>query len=285
MKVLHVCLSNFYIDNAGYQENHLVRQHVSAGHEVRVIASVEVFDRNGSLVCREAGKYFGSDGALVIRLPYLRFLPEFIGRKLRYHFGVYRMLEEFSPDVIMFHGCSSPEILTVAKYVKRYSHVVFYADAHSDANNSGRSLISGRLLHGLFYKYYLRRALPWIRKILCVSFEVMDFVKKVYGVPDRYLEFFPLGGVVLDLDEVFVRRDAARVRSSIGPDAFVFIQTGKMAERKKLARSLRAFSRIDRDSAIFLIVGVIPDSTNSNLHALINSDSRVRFWVGRIQRS
>ena len=69
MRILHLCLSCFYIDDAGYQENHLVRQHVADGHEVLVIASTEIFDGKGGLGYAEPGSYIGSDGAKVIRIP------------------------------------------------------------------------------------------------------------------------------------------------------------------------------------------------------------------------
>ena len=79
MKILHLCLSCFYIDDAGYQENQLVRQHVRDGHEVLVIASTETFDGRGGLTYTEPKTYTGSDGARVIRIPYVRWLPARIG--------------------------------------------------------------------------------------------------------------------------------------------------------------------------------------------------------------
>ena len=41
MKIIHLCLSCFYIDNYRYQENELVREHVTDGHEVLVVASTD----------------------------------------------------------------------------------------------------------------------------------------------------------------------------------------------------------------------------------------------------
>jgi 1,2-diacylglycerol 3-alpha-glucosyltransferase len=49
MKILHCCLSCFYIDNYNYQENMLVREHVRAGHEVLVLASTENYNNQGQL--------------------------------------------------------------------------------------------------------------------------------------------------------------------------------------------------------------------------------------------
>lgn len=47
MKILHLCLANFYIDNYSYQENMLPKFHKKLGYEVEIIASMQSFDRNG----------------------------------------------------------------------------------------------------------------------------------------------------------------------------------------------------------------------------------------------
>ena len=66
MKIAHICLSNFYVDGFGYQENDLVREHVAAGHDVLVLASTETI-RGDRTTHGEPGSYLGGDGAQVIR--------------------------------------------------------------------------------------------------------------------------------------------------------------------------------------------------------------------------
>jgi hypothetical protein len=50
MKVVHLCLGCFYIDNYSYQENMLPKYHKLAGHEVSVVASLVSFDKMELLV-------------------------------------------------------------------------------------------------------------------------------------------------------------------------------------------------------------------------------------------
>ena len=50
MKVLHICLSCFYIDGFNYQENMLPRMHAEQGNEVAILASTETFKKNGEAV-------------------------------------------------------------------------------------------------------------------------------------------------------------------------------------------------------------------------------------------
>ena len=111
-----ICLSCFYIDGFGYQENELIRQHVSDGHDVFVIASTETFGRDGKLTYVEPSAYRGAEGAPVTRLAYRTFLPHALMKKLRMHRGVYALLCEMKPDAILFHGLCGWELHAVARY-------------------------------------------------------------------------------------------------------------------------------------------------------------------------
>ena len=276
MKVLHFCLSCFYIDDYRYQENELVREHVAGGHDVLVVASTETYLNNMSLGYTDCGDYIGSDGARVIRLPYSKVGPFWLRKKVRAHPGVYEILESFKPDVIMFHGLCGWELLTAARYKRQHPQVRFYVDSHEDANNSAVGLLSS-MLHRFFYRPIIRRALPWIDKVLCISLETMDFAKETYGLPDRSLEFFPLGGFVAD-DEVYLaHRNSARVEWCLDAHQTVFLQSGKFDEKKKLVDSLKAFSLIEDQNFVFLIVGRVHESIEPEVRSLSANDDRVRY--------
>jgi 1,2-diacylglycerol 3-alpha-glucosyltransferase len=277
MKVLHLCLSCFYIDEAGYQENQLVRQNIADGHEVLVIASTEIFDGCGGLKYIEPSSYRGSDGAQVIRLPYVAWLPQKIARKLRIHNGVYDLISQFNPGAILFHGCAGNEIVTVSRYAAKNPELLFYVDSHEDKNNSARNFISLNLLHKIFYRNRLIRALPQIRKILCINVESMYFMNKTYGVPWGKLEFFPLGGEILSVDTIMLRRNKVRESLNQNNDVFVFIQSGKMTKRKKLSSSLVAFSNIPGDHLQYWIAGLLTDEVRAEIEVLVNADKRVKL--------
>ncbi|MGJ8590120.1 MAG: glycosyltransferase family 4 protein [Yoonia sp.] len=277
MRVLHLCLSCFYIDDAGYQENHLVREHVDAGHDVQVIASTETFDGKGGLGYTAPGTYKGSDGAKVIRVPYASWLPHKIGRKLRIHAGVYDLIKAFEPEAILFHGCAGNEIVTAAKYAADHRDVLLYADSHEDLNNSARGFVSKNILHRLFYRNRMQTALPKIRKVLCINVESMDFMSELYGVPLDLLEFFPLGGNVLEQAEMSDRRAKTRSQLDLPDNAFVFLQSGKMTKRKKLAESLDAFAKLEGAHLRLWITGLLTDETKEDLSAKITADPRVYF--------
>lgn len=276
MRIAHLCLSCFYIDDYRYQENELVREHVASGHDVLVIASTETYTDNMTLGYIQPSQYFGSDGAMVKRLAYSGVGPFFVKKKLRIHTEVYSLLENFSPDIIMFHGLCGWELITAARYKRLHPKVRFYVDSHEDANNSGIGLLSGAL-HRFFYRPVIRRALPWIDKVLCISLETMEFCRKTYSLPDAVMEFFPLGGFIAD-DETYIRfRTSTRDELGLHDRQIVFLQSGKFDAKKKLLESLKAFSETDSSDFVFLIVGRFHESIAKEIEALSLKDSRVRY--------
>jgi 1,2-diacylglycerol 3-alpha-glucosyltransferase len=277
MKIVHCCLSNFYIDGYSYQENELVAQHIKDGHDVTVIASTETFDTDRRLAYLQPGEYLGKDGARVIRLPYRRFLPHLIMRKLRIHPKVYDLLTLLQPDVILFHGTCGWELNTVARYKKSNPRVRLYVDSHEDFYNSARKWASKWLLHYCYYRVILRRSLKWIDKILCVNIASINFVNEFYGIPKDRLEFFPLGGLVFGDGEYLESRTKARALYGVSADQIVFVQSGKIDYTKKLLESLNAFAKAANPRSLFFIAGHLEDDVSEAVQTLFLRDERIRF--------
>lgn len=277
MKIVHLCLSCFYIDGYAYQENELVRQHVLDGHDVVVIASTETYGADRQPNYLQPGNYIGAEGAKVIRLPYRNWLPHVLMRKLRMHPGVYRLLDKEKPDVILFHGLCGWELATVARYKKNHPAVKFYADSHEDFNNSARSFFSKYLLHAAFYRPILRGSLGAIEKVLCISKETIDFVRDFYGVSSEKIEFYPLGGMIFDDDDYQSRRSRARHLYGIGEQEILLVQSGKMDKTKKVLEAVNSFSNIKDQRLRFVLAGHLHEDIAKDVNALIQADGRIQF--------
>jgi glycosyltransferase involved in cell wall biosynthesis len=277
MKIIHLCLSNFYIDGFAYQENELVAQNVADGHDVLVIASTETFGSDRRLTYLEPGNYLGTDGAMVVRLSYRKWLPHFLMRKLRVHPGVYSLLEREKPDVILFHSLCGWELITAAKYKKAHPYTRFYVDSHEDFNNSARSFVSKFLLHYSYYRTIAKLCLNAIDKILCISVDTINFVHDFYGVPSSKIEFYPLGGIVFDDACYAETRQVTRKKYEISDDQILFVQSGKLDRTKKLLESLRCFSAASDSRFRFLIAGHLQDDIHAEVETLINQDARIHF--------
>lgn len=277
MKIVHLCVSCFYIDGFSYQENELVAQNVLDGHDVIVIASTETYGDDRSISYMEPGEYVGSDGAKVFRLPYRKFLPHGVMKKLRMHPGVYQLLEREAPDVILFHGLCGWELLTVASYKRSHPTIKLYVDSHEDFNNSARTFVSKYFLHLGFYRSIIKRCLPRIDKILCISVDTINFVRDFYGVQQTAIEFFPLGGKVYTDDEFSDTRLRVRELYGICSDEIVFIQSGKIDRTKKLLESLSEFAALEGPHLRFFIAGYLQGDIADAVQAFIRKDSRIRF--------
>jgi glycosyltransferase involved in cell wall biosynthesis len=255
----------------------LVREHVAAGHEVQVIASTESFNSSGQLIYLEPSQYKGQDGANVIRLPYRKFLPHRLMSKLRFHPGVYKLLEDFKPEVIVFHGPCGGELLTVSRYIRNNPNVKLFVDSHEDFNNSARGFFSKTFLYKCFYIPIIHLARSYVEKFLYITYETKRFCSILYGLRDDELEFFPLGGVVLDDADYFNRRQATRNRLGITDNQVIFFQSGKFDEKKKVIESLHAFRKLGCTNARFLLTGNFSSSIKDEAISLIESDPRITF--------
>lgn len=284
MKIIHLCLSCFYIDGHSYQENILVRQNVLDGHDVKIIASTESIDSKGKMIFLESKYYLGSDGAFVYRVPYNKLIPKSIQHKVRSYENVINILNEFHPDIIYFHGISAFELKTIAKYKKKHPGVKLIADCHSDKYNSALN-IQSKILHKYFYKPIFKSVAPSLDKIFCISLETMDFALNYYDAPKDKVEFYPLGGDCISDEEYEKRRTQARMALNIKDDKIILVQTGKINKKKKLVESLYQFSKVPSDKFVYLIIGSLDDEIKADVDRLIAQDSRVRFlgWANNDQ--
>jgi len=285
MKVVHCCLSCFYIDNFTYQENMLVREHVKLGHDVLVLASTETFGTNNELSYIEPSEYMGSDGAKVIRLPYMNFLPHAIMKKLRMYLNVYKILDSFNPDIIMFHGLCAWELTTIAKYTRNNRNVKLYVDSHEDFHNSAKGLISYYFLHKLYYNLIIKYSKKYIQNFLYITLETKLFCKKMYNLSDDELEFYPLGGHVLNDDDYFRLREETRKSLHISLNSIVFLQTGKFDHLKKLIETIKSFSLTNRSDFKYIIAGFVPEELLPELTRLMKLDPRIEYkgWINSYQ--
>lgn len=277
MNVLHFCLSNIFVDGVLYQENELVFAHVQQGHNVLVVASTETYDEKGSIAYVSPGIYNSSEGAEVVRLSYRKWMPHGLARRVRSYPGVYRILKEFSPDAIVFHGSSSWELTTVSRYVKERSNVAFYIDSHADFVNSAKTKISRLLLHQMFYGPILRKAMLASGPLLCVAQSTMEFAQEVYRISADRIEMYPLGGRIPSSVEYISMRNEVRSFFSLEEEDILIVQSGKQNADKKLVSSLIEINALKRNDIYFFIAGVIQDDIKEQVERLVSQNENIKY--------
>lgn len=277
MRILHIMLSCFYVDNYNYQENILPRVNKAHGHDIKIIASTETFGADSRITYIEPSKYINEDGIPVVRLPYKKFLSPKLERKRRAYVGLYEEIESFKPDVIMCHGISFKDFDVVGRYKRNHQNVKVYTDAHLDKYNSGTSFVSKNILHKLYYKAIIKRNMKHIEKVFYVASTVKDVLFEYYDIDKKYVELMCLGGVV-DSDETY-EKDRKEYRQLLGvsEEDIVIVHSGKMDQGKKTVELVRAFSRIKDENMRLVIIGNILEEYKEPLVDLINSDGRILY--------
>lgn len=222
-------------------------------------------------------KYFNEDQIEVNRIEYKFFIPGLLKNKLRVYQQFDFLIEEFDPDVIMFHGLGGLGLGTVVKYVKKHPNVKLFVDSHEDFNNSGKSFISRQLLHKKFNRRIVQSALPYINKIFCVAYECFGFLEKMYKVPKNMMELYPLGGNIFD--EAVRQEKRMRRRRELGlkDEDILLVHSGKMDKYKRTVDIIKALKRVNSNNIQLVIIGALSNDVKESITELIQKDDRVRF--------
>lgn len=276
MKVLHLMLSCFYIDNANYQENVIPRINKKDGHEVLIIASTDVFTDVATIGSTNPGEYINEDGIKVIRLPYKFDLHRKLAMKIRSYKGLDEKIKDFQPDVILFHGTAALDLNVVGNYVKTNPQVKLFVDAHEDYNNSAQNFISRKILYDNFYKKVLKKNLPYIQKILYITKETKNFLKEVFKIPEDKLSFFPLGGTIPSKDEQKLNREQIRKELVIKDDEILCIHSGKMDKLKRTEEILKGFIASENTKLRLVIIGSVGKDFEEIFNTYL-SNPRIQF--------
>ncbi len=284
MKIVMLC--DFYDESLEYQENLLVKYYRKHGHEVTVIASTfeSVFDYYHDRPDRTAtGRRYEDQGARIIKLPY-RYN---IANRLRAYTRIDALLAAEKPDLIFVHDImlNLPECVA---YVQRHPQCRMVMDYHADYSNSGRSVWSLKLLHGVARKWFLDRARPHFSRIFPIVPASATFLHEVYGVAHEEMELLPLGAD-LDLARDIARRgEGRRLRTElgIGEHEIVVFTGGKLAPAKRTELLIEAVAALPHRPLRLVVAGdasADDAAYKSRLQSMGASLPNVHFtgWLGR----
>nr|WP_307773781.1 glycosyltransferase family 4 protein [Aeromonas hydrophila] len=263
-----------------YQDNQLSDQHAADGHEVVVISDCYRFAGH-ILEEVEEEDIFLSSGVRLIRMKYDLILNKFISTKVRKVAALKKFLYDFRPDIILFHGVAGWEMLTVSDYKRNHSEVKLYIDSHEDFHNSGTFWLSLFFQYRIFNKFIVNRVRKNVDKFLYLSYESKAFCQEVYGLRDDEMEFYPLGGDIVEPDVKVKLKDEVKVKLGLDKNDVLIVHTGKFAKEKKTQELLESFISINNEKLKLILIGSIPPEMQPVLYPLIESDHRVHFlgWM------
>ncbi len=276
MRIAHIGLASFFTENMTYQDNQLTSQNVLDGHEVLIVSNASKYD-GGRVVDTGYEDFYLENGARLVRLPYRRILHRALSDKIRAVSGLYDLLEEFQPHVIMSHNLAYWSVLDVIRYKKNHPEVKFYADTHTSVYNSGRNWVSRNIQHRILYRYLTRQALPYLEKYFYVGATEREFSREIYGVPLERMEYFPLGGNPPEEMVYLENRAKRREELALAENELLLLHSGKLDAPKRTKELLEAFSAVPELKGKLAVIGSIPENEEKNLLELMEADQRVVY--------
>lgn len=258
MKIMHLCLACFYIDNYSYQENLLPKYHKKQGHEVEIVASLFTFDENGKgKWLKKADKYVNENGIPVTRLD---FKKGRFSKALRKYKGLEKELERFSPEIIFIHGLQFSDIGIVVKYLKKHKGVTVFADNHADFSNSAKGFVSKNIYHGILWRNCAQKINPYVKRFYGVLPARVDFLKNVYKLPENKIELLVMGA---DDEKIeFARNPDIRKKKrecyGISENEYVIMTGGKIDSNKSQTILLmQAVNNLQIPNVKLLVFGTV----------------------------
>lgn len=279
MRILHLCLGCFYVDNHSYQENMLPKYHKRNGHDVFIIASTLSFDENGNACNVAPGRYENEYGIPVRRLAYRRHIPAFLAKFLRLYEPFLDTVEEIYPDVMFIHGCQFLDIYKILPYLRK-NKVTVYVDNHADFSNSATNFLSKNILHKFLWRHCAKAIEPFTRTFYGVLPARVDFLKDIYHLPQEKVKLLVMGVDDEMVESLRGSRESFREKNGI-KDETVVITGGKIDESKtQVITFLRLMHEQDNPSVKVLVFGSIIPSMKDQVLSLCDGE-RIKYlgWL------
>lgn len=244
MKILHICISNTYIDNWGYQENLLSRYLVKEGVENYIIGSDRhfppYFSQENIAEIQKQGRRYMADDSEVTRIRTTRLSQLFI-----LPHGLLKEIERIKPDAILHHNVNCTSLIVAARYCRKHS-IPLFADNHVDELNMTPNKLWAFIIHKVLIRATCHQYLNTVSRYYGVTQARCDFLKKYYRLPEDKVSFLPIGADE-DLAAEVPSIEELRGKYGYAEHDFVIVSGGKMDQRKGTDRLIRAVDIIVKE--------------------------------------
>lgn len=280
MKIIHIPIACFYIENLEYQENVLPRIHKRLGLEVDIITSQYSFERNYNIQKkREPGQYINSDGIRVTVLKYKKEIQpfKFLGIKRVEH--LYEKIEAIAPDIIFIHGCQFYDIKEIIRYKNKYPSVKLFVDNHADFINTPVNTWKRKLYYYLITGHFARSIEKHVERFWGVTPSRIKYLKDIYGLKSNKLDLLVMGGdeTKIDFANKDIIRDKIRNKYTISDNDFLIVTGGKIDKKKNIHLLVECFKQLPQN--IKLIIFGEPDKELISCFDNISSNIRLIGWI------
>lgn len=278
-KIVHIMISAFYIEGAGYQENLLPRAHKRMGMDVTIITSQFCFNSKNKVGSRPAGTYINDDGIKVIVLEDNKRLP-FISPFQNKCKNVRKTLIEEVPDLIFMHNIEYMDSREVAHYASQMK-IPLFCDNHSDFYNTPSKGILNLLLRHLLRiplaKYISKRSkimwgtTPWR----------VQYLQQYYKIPASKTDFLVMGAdeSLIHWNQRLQIRNNIRKKYGFQDDDFLIISGGKINKEKNIHILAKAVFEMNKSNVKLLIFGDADEYVRKELDRCADDHVKSIGWI------
>lgn len=293
MKILHCCLANYYIDNNSFQENILTKMHKLQGHDVTILASTETFIQNTKLGYVTPSEYFNEHNIPVIRIPYSKWLPHGLAKKIRLYNGISEVLVKNCPDIIFLHGFQFLSISKIVSYKQKYPNTIIYVDSHTDYINAKwnvhtlKAIVSKIILHKIIYKYCGKVIEPHAKYFFGTLPIRSTFLSDVYKISTKKIKLLEMGfdDSIINLIDKNQIRKYLRQKHNIAKNNLVLITGGKINKGKNIINLIKSVTLLNIDDIKLFICGVPDEELKAEFELNVSSSIHIIYlgWLSTKQ--
>lgn len=274
MKILNACLSCFYYEDYGYQENLLPIYQKFNGHEVFIAAPAQKLT-NGKL--EYVYEDYINDNDIPVFI--LKRDTSKYGIAVKRYLNFYSIIEMVEPDVVFIHGGQSASIVDAGKYKKRNPDIKIYIDNHADYYNSPVIKLTSKLNARLLLGRNLCRSWKYVDQYFGVTPWRCDFLRDVYGLPEGKISLLHMGGE----DTYIVNRNKKEVQSiikkrhSINENDFLIVTGGKIDKTKNIHLLMQAVR--NHNNVKLIIFGSVNSNFQQEFDFSCNDNVEYIGWI------
>ena len=281
MRIVHLCLYGPVMDGWNYQDNMLSKYHKVLGHEVTIVASKWVWNKDNKLEKYDKSDYVNSDGVRVIRLDIKG--KKTVLSKFKRYINLEQVLNELHPDVLFIHNAAYLDIVKVVKYLKNHRSVKVFVDNHNDFSNSATNWISKNLLHKCLWRVMYKKLNPYTKKFYGVLPARVDFLTNIYKTPASKTELLVMGADDEKVIEANSDNNKQKIRHKwdIGENDILIVTGGKIDQFKAQTLLLmQAVKNINKPGIKLIVFGSVSPELRSQVNRL--SDGKQVQFIGWI---
>ncbi len=281
MRIVHLCLYGPVMDGWNYQDNMLSKYHKVLGHEVTIVASKWVWNKDNKLEKYDKSDYVNSDGVRVIRLDIKG--KKTVLSKFKRYINFEQVLNELHPDVLFIHNAAYLDIVKVVKYLKNHRSVKVFVDNHNDFSNSATNWISKNLLHRGLWRVMYKKLNPYTKKFYGVLPARVDFLTNIYKTPASKTELLVMGADDEKVIEANSDNNKQKIRHKwdIGENDILIVTGGKIDQFKAQTLLLmQAVKNINKPGIKLIVFGSVSPELRDQVNRL--SDGKQVQFIGWI---